>query len=42
MDQKAVQIATPKNMPVVMNETEDDVNSWSAINFEPQGTSSPR
>ncbi len=42
MDQKAVQIATPKNIPVVMSGTEDDLHRWSAIYFATQVTTSPR
>ena len=42
MSQKAVQRATPKNIPVVMSETEDDLHRWSAIYFATQVTTSPR
>jgi hypothetical protein len=42
MDQKAVQRATPKNIPVLITESEDDLHRWSAIYFETQVTTSPR
>jgi hypothetical protein len=42
MNQKPLQIATPKNIPVLINETEDDLYSWSAIYFATQVTTSPR
>ena len=42
MSQKAVQIATPKNIPVPMSETEDDLHRWSSIYFATQVTTSPR
>ena len=42
MSQKAVQIATPKNIPVPMTETEDDLHRWSAIYFATQVTTLPR
>ncbi|NOR10065.1 MAG: hypothetical protein GQ541_01095 [Desulfovibrionaceae bacterium] len=38
MGPKAVQIATPKNIPVPMTETEDDLHRWSAIYFATQVT----
>jgi hypothetical protein len=42
MDQKSVQRAAPKKMPVLLTETEDDLHRWSAIYFETQVTTSPR
>ena len=33
MGPKALQIATPKNIPAVMSETEDDLHRWSASYF---------
>ncbi len=42
MSQKAVQIATPKNIPAPITETEDDLHRWSAIYFATQVTTSPR
>ncbi len=42
MSQKAVQIATPKNIPVAISETEDDLHSWSDVYFATQVTTSPR
>ena len=42
MSEKAVQIATPKNIPVMITESEDDLRRWSAIYFETQVTTSPR
>ncbi|NTW87664.1 MAG: tyrosine-type recombinase/integrase [Desulfobulbaceae bacterium] len=42
MDEKAVQTATPKNIPVLLTETEDDLHRWSAIYFETQVTTSTR
>ena len=42
MRQKTVQKATPKNNPVPLTETEDDLHRWSAIYFATQVTTSPR
>ncbi len=42
MDPKAVQRATPKNLPVLLSETEDDLRRWAEIYFETQVTTSPR
>ncbi|MGB3222259.1 MAG: hypothetical protein WBB23_05610 [Desulforhopalus sp.] len=42
MNQKAIQKATPKNIPVLITETEDDLHRWSAIYFGTQVTTSPR
>jgi hypothetical protein len=42
VSQKALQIATPKNMPVAITETEDALHRWSDIYFAYQVTTSPR
>lgn len=42
MSPKAVQIATPKNNPVPITETEDGLHRWSAIYFATQATTLPR
>ncbi|WP_459947923.1 hypothetical protein, partial [Desulfocastanea catecholica] len=42
MDEKAVQTATPKNIPLLLTASEEDLHRWAAIYFATQVTTSPR
>jgi len=42
MPAKAIQIATPKNIPVPVGEIHDDLRQWVDLYFATQVTTSPR